>query len=256
MENISTAWENAWTAEPYLTAGFLILSAVLALVSGAEIWRRSVSRRPVDDQMRLRTYRETMIMLWGFAILCVTAWVLSGRDLAALGFTVNWTASFWAAMAIALIIIGAQAYQALSAINSAEKRKHLKATLTHHDGAYDLIAPQSPRDYRWYYPLAVTAGITEEVVFRGFLIGFAVLFTPLWAAAVFSITIFLLGHLYQGVKPALKLLLIASILTLLFVLSGSLIPGIVLHVAVDIFSGVFFYLAQKHDQSDAALALS
>ncbi|MEO1136822.1 MAG: CPBP family intramembrane glutamic endopeptidase [Pseudomonadota bacterium] len=256
MGNISKAWGIVWSTEPVLTAGFLILSAVLALVISAEIWRCYVSRRPVDDKMRLQFYRETMIMLWAFAILCVGAWLLSGRNLAELGFTINWTIGFWGAMAIAVIIIGAQAYEALSAINSAEKRKRLKATQTQHDSAYDLVAPQSRRDYQWYFPLAVTAGITEEVVFRGFLIGFAVLFMPLWAAAIFSIAIFLLGHLYQGVKPALKLFFIASILTLLFVLSGSLIPGIVLHIAVDIFSGVFFYLAQRDDRSDAALALS
>ena len=85
--------------------------------------------------------------------------------------------------------------------------------------------------------LSLSAGICEEVLYRGFLIRFlhdggALL--PLAAGLVVSSLIFGLGHAYQGLKGVLMTALAGFGMGLLFLLSGSLIPSMVLHALLDL----------------------
>ena len=58
-----------------------------------------------------------------------------------------------------------------------------------------------------FFPLAiVTAPLTEELLFRGFLYGVVKRITDRWFAAVFTAMIFALVHLHVGSAPPLFLL--------------------------------------------------
>ncbi|MFG2044877.1 CPBP family intramembrane glutamic endopeptidase, partial [Dactylosporangium sp. NPDC048998] len=91
-------------------------------------------------------------------------------------------------------------------------------------------------DRLWGVGTALTAGICEEIVFRGLLYGAAITLLGLdpWFAALISATLFGLAHRYQGPAGVIGTGLLGLALTALYATSGSLLLPIALHVALDI----------------------
>ena len=87
--------------------------------------------------------------------------------------------------------------------------------------------------------MAITAGLCEEVLYRGWLpwalAGWAgsTLAGFLGAAVIFG-----LGHLYQGRNGVLLTGLLGVALGATAAWTGSLLPGQALHVAVDLVNGI------------------
>ena len=85
--------------------------------------------------------------------------------------------------------------------------------------------------------LSLTAGLCEETLYRGFLIRFlheGAPALPIWGALAASSLCFGLGHVYQGRKGVVNSTFAGLAFGLLFLLSGSLVPGIVLHALIDL----------------------
>jgi membrane protease YdiL (CAAX protease family) len=97
--------------------------------------------------------------------------------------------------------------------------------------------PNTAAERMAWIALSLTAGVCEEVLFRGFFIrflhegGFGL---PLIAALGASSLIFGLAHIYQGLKGVVGTTVAGFALGLLFLLSGSLTACIVLHVLLDL----------------------
>ncbi|MFI6453887.1 CPBP family intramembrane glutamic endopeptidase [Streptosporangium amethystogenes] len=90
---------------------------------------------------------------------------------------------------------------------------------------------------RWYAAgLSVTAGITEEIVFRGLLIavGTGALGLSKEVAACCALAVFAAGHLYQGRRGMFMVTLAGFGLTLLYLRTGSLLMPILLHALIDL----------------------
>ncbi|HEX2729856.1 MAG TPA: CPBP family intramembrane glutamic endopeptidase [Rubrobacteraceae bacterium] len=85
----------------------------------------------------------------------------------------------------------------------------------------------STREERWVFAaLSVTAGICEEILFRGFLLFYLQDFflgLPLAAAVTVSSIVFGMAHLYQGGKGVLGTGVFVLGMALLYVWSGSLL---------------------------------
>ncbi len=102
--------------------------------------------------------------------------------------------------------------------------------------AMAAILPETPRE-RWLAAaLAFSAGIGEEVVFRGFLIGAGIRLyhLPAVLAAAVALVLFALGHAYQGRRGMIRIGVLGAIYTLVYAISGSVLPTIVLHVCQDL----------------------
>jgi membrane protease YdiL (CAAX protease family) len=85
--------------------------------------------------------------------------------------------------------------------------------------------------------VAVTAGVAEEVVFRGFLVVYLTEVVPqtsLGVAMVVSSVLFGLAHTYQGAIGVLLTGLAGYWLAGLFVVTGSLLLPIVVHALIDL----------------------
>ena len=101
--------------------------------------------------------------------------------------------------------------------------------------------------------LSISAGICEEILFRGFLIRLlhdGALALPLAAALATSSLIFGLGHTYQGFKGVVGTAIGGLFLGLLFLLGGNLIPAMVLHALLDM--QVVFILRPTPETDGAA----
>ncbi len=84
--------------------------------------------------------------------------------------------------------------------------------------------------------MAVTAGVCEEIVYRGLLIAFGVgvLGLSTTAAAALALAVFVAGHFYQGWKGMVVVALLGFWLTTVYLSTGSLLLPILVHVMIDV----------------------
>jgi uncharacterized protein len=82
--------------------------------------------------------------------------------------------------------------------------------------------------------LVVTAGVTEEILYRGYAIGLGRdLFGSVWVAATLSLLVFTLAHLNWRASHLISVAVAGGALTILFVLSRDLAACILAHTLVD-----------------------
>jgi CAAX protease family protein len=187
---------------------------------------------------RVNAYRRTMAVEWGFAIVVVAHWASSGRLPGVLG--VGDTSVVWWWIGAALAVIGSSLLlaQTLVILRSSERMAQVRAQLA----PLRSIIPGNAREGRYFAGLSVTAGVCEEIVYRGFLIVYLAALFPLWFAVVLSSVIFGVGHTYQGGGGILKTGLVGLIMAGLFLLTGALWAPMLLHAVIDLNSG---YLGRK-----------
>lgn len=232
-----------------LHAGFGLLVAALVIWVAWGLWEQARLKGRYDSQVRRRAYRETAVFLWAAAAGCIAAMYASGREFAQFGFAYepSWgMRSAWISSALIGLFLFLQIIQMAF---SSGARRVLQAQIDIVKGV-DLYRPVDARDFSWFYALSVTAGITEEIIYRGFVIGYLSLFMPLWAAVFVSLVLFIGSHAYQGVSGMLRILPISIALTFLVVISGSLLQAMLVHIAADIAMGVMFWLLQKKGAPD------
>ncbi len=83
--------------------------------------------------------------------------------------------------------------------------------------------------------LSITAGISEELVFRGYLQRQLTAFTGRASVALFlQAAVFGIAHGYQGVRNCLAIALYGALFTLLALWRKSLLPGMIAHAWTDI----------------------
>ena len=98
------------------------------------------------------------------------------------------------------------------------------------------MMPRTPAEKRLWGWVSLTAGLFEELLYRGFLLLILQALFPQFNAYL-SIALlgvlFGLGHLYQGAPGVLRTGLYGALLAALYLVTGSILPGIVLHFSSD-----------------------
>jgi uncharacterized protein len=103
--------------------------------------------------------------------------------------------------------------------------------------SYAYLLPVTRRERQWWVLAGITAGLCEEVLFRGFLLFY--LHTSPWKlnltlALLLSSLIFGAQHLYQGAKGAAASAVLGAVFGLFFLLTGNLLFPVLLHAAMDL----------------------
>jgi len=103
----------------------------------------------------------------------------------------------------------------------------------------ERILPQSTVELLPFLALAITAGLCEEFLYRGFAMAVLVrLGATAWLAVLASSVLFGLAHLYQGRGGLVSTMIVGTVLGIGRVAYGSLVPVIFWHSAVDVVAGV------------------
>jgi membrane protease YdiL (CAAX protease family) len=87
--------------------------------------------------------------------------------------------------------------------------------------------------------------VCEETLFRGFFGFYTYPWMPLWVAAIVGSALFGFAHLYQGPRGMLRTGAAGLILWGCYLATGSILPGMVLHAAIDVRSGLAFLAAHE-----------
>jgi uncharacterized protein len=103
----------------------------------------------------------------------------------------------------------------------------------------ERVLPQSSKELFPFLALAVTAGICEEFIYRGFAMAvFTRAGLPGWAVVLVSSVLFGLAHLYQGRGGFLGTMILGTLFGVARVGYDSIVPVVLWHIAVDVVAGV------------------
>ena len=232
-----------------MTATFAIVALALYLLFGEPLLGRRAHRRLLaaldagEAGTRLRFYRQWTWQGWALALVTLAVTLgLAGWSPARLGLrlprlpdgTGTMLGGFAAGVALAVaggLVVG-------TLLGRRRRQRPRQATPPVAGGAQVLrMLPRTRGERLGFAALAVTAGITEEVVWRGFGLGLLAALLPQAPVAVpilLAALAFGWAHFYQGWTGMLATALIGALLALLYHATGSLLPPMLLHVLIDL----------------------
>jgi uncharacterized protein len=212
---------------------FLFLSIVLPW-RGRERMRHFLARPEVSGRERVRLYVSTILFQWLLATIVGWRALARGLTVPQLGLAKAPIPSTVLVTLIGATLIAAAHWmnlRRLAASNhpAAEKLRAMAARLF----------PQSATETVFFTMLAVTAGICEEFIFRGFVI--AALFgagLSTWTTVVVSSLMFGAAHLYQGKGGSAGTGILGILFASIRIAYHSIFPVLIWHAVLDIVAGI------------------
>lgn len=194
----------------------------------------------------LAMYRDTIVFLWGAIFVIVAVWVAAGRPFPEFGLAAPMTPGFAVGAAAGLACCMGLVFQVSVLRSNADARAQLAKQVARSGPVVTKVLPRTQVERFVFMVVAASAGIGEEMIFRGFLLWTLAHWTPEWLAALLSAALFTVAHLYQQRLSALTGVAAAgAVYTVLTLVSGSLLPAMLLHFAVDWSAGESVWAARK-----------
>lgn len=201
-------------------------------------------KRNPDSAQRVRYYGTVVLWLWIAAIVaCAVVGPRSIFTIAPAPDEAAWLYGHaWVRYMVGVLLALLTAAMLLPYVTviwmrlTGRPRKYTSADLMQ-KVSYSYLFPATRIERRWWILVGITAGLCEEIVFRGYLLFY--LHTSPWkldltVALLISSLIFGLQHLYQGAKGVAGTFVLGALFGLFFLLTGNLVFPILLHAATDL----------------------
>ncbi len=223
----------------FLDHSLVFIIAIVYPIAGLFGFRRLLRRIAAGESVnRSQLYRNTIIGHWTLLLVCMAMWAVAARPWSALGLGLQLDLRFGFGVALTIlgiVVLLMQVHQVKSATQ--EQISGIRKRF----GKLSLIIPHNDNELVRFYGLSITAGIVEEILWRGFLIWYLDQFMPLWGAALVSTIGFGLAHAYQGLAHLPQITIVGAAFAGLYLLTGSIWLPVILHAAVDILQGRLAY---------------
>lgn len=232
-----------------------LVALVICIVAPALAYSsRKASHEDIhfEPSEKIGLYHSNALLLIILALVLVTIWRLPGRTLETLGFSwPEWNS------ALTFLLLAVCLVYALDIFFQFGRQQWRDKTRAQGGSAMAFI-PSDKREFRHFAFLALAAGTSEEIIFRGFLLHYLIFWTGnspegIWGTSLFASGLFAFLHGYQGLKSVLKIFLVSLLLTAIFILSHSLLPVMIMHTLIDLLSGwIGYYFVQPIQQENSS----
>ena len=212
---------------------FVVLGVLLPLRGRLKL-QKLMALPQIGRRERLALYASTIAFQW--SAVAVVGWRVWARGLSLdeLGLVIH---GRWRILIAA--IVGAATLGSLQWLNlrrvgrtPGKSREFIKVLA-------ERILPQSRGELLAYLGLAVTAGVCEEFLYRGFVMAaLARAGLAAWGVVLLSSVLFGLAHLYQGRGGLLSTLVIGTVFGTARIAYDGMVPVMLWHFAVDAVAGV------------------
>jgi uncharacterized protein len=218
---------------------YLPHAIALALILVMPVWDYFEAARlkaSTNPRKRVHWYAKLIPLSWSFAALaCIPAgWP-------AVFFTSARSGAAWLSLGegIRLFLIGVITAVLLTQVGmliAMRKNEKLRAKIATALRSVYFILPVTREERWWFFFVSITAGICEEILYRGFLIHYLIgssAHLNVTLAMIASSLIFGMAHFYQGVRGAIGSAILGMVFAVVFVLGGNLLLPMFLHTLID-----------------------
>jgi membrane protease YdiL (CAAX protease family) len=211
---------------------FFVLGVVVPWRGHARL-RELLAKPEVHSRERLSLYLSTILFQWLAAgIVGWRAW--------AHGFSA-WQLGLQAprSKAISVAILGAALLGSLQWLNLRRVGRMPRDSRGQLQKLAERILPRSPSETLCFFALAMTAGLCEEFLYRGFAMAvFDRAGLRAWLVVLASAILFGLAHLYQGRGGFVSTMILGVLFGVARLTWQSLAPVTAAHWAVDVVAGI------------------
>jgi CAAX protease family protein len=226
------------SAIPWDFIQILIVLGVAVPWRGAVRVRRLLAQPALTSAQRLSLYASTIAFQW--VIVAVVYWRSESRHVgpADLGLVVS---GVWRTLSVAFI------FTALLCVNQwAGLRKIALVPADQRGFLFQFtqkIMPHTTTETFAFVALALTAGLSEEFIYRGFVLA---VFSGMFGSSLFGIFLsavtssiwFAAAHLYQGRRGVATTFIVGMMFWAVRIWTGNLVPAMMAHVGVDMVAGL------------------
>jgi membrane protease YdiL (CAAX protease family) len=218
----------------------LVLIAAWLVVDHLVVWRSFLRRSHAEQpRARLWLYEALVAELWTGVALVVSLWLYEGRSWTLLRLNVPDGWRLWVSVGSVLAVIVALGATTVR-LERLTRRKRVRMST---EAA--ARAPHTKHELAWWAAVSVSAGLAEELIFRGYLIWALQPLLGLWGAAVLSLVVFAVAHAYQGAAGVVATGVVGGLLTLVVLVFGSLWPAVAIHLLIDLQQGFAAWLVLR-----------
>ena len=227
------------------------LLLLLPLVEWKWSWPRYLGRLAADPvNARRGHYRRLIAGEWVPTVVLLATWAVMHRPWPALRLAGGTPLGLGLGFGYVLALVGLLVLQRRALLARPDRRARVRKALNY---AKPLL-PHSPAERRLFWAVSATAGVCEEVFFRGFLTWYFSAWMGPVAAVLLASVLFGAGHVYMGIAQVPKTAMIGLIFAVVVGLTGSLWPAMLLHAAVDWNSGELAFRLLKEPVPDSSVA--
>ena len=220
----------------------LILFAVLVVKEFLET--RKQDDAPVSEKKKCKGYLQSIGILWGMVLVVFIMCFIGGISLEEIGFRkISFNYGFWFNV-VTLVASGLFLAYVLSGIISL----FLKKETAEMPSSVMKYLPRTKKEKWLFSCVALSAGVCEEIIFRGFLLFLIIAIfpdMPTYLVILIPTALFGIGHLYQGLKGIMGTALLGAFFICLYLVTDSLIIPMFLHFLNDLLAT--FVLSEKDE---------
>ncbi len=224
----------------------ILYQAIVSIIDVKEM--KSMQNMKITEKLRTKYYRDTLIYSW---IPCIIIFVfiattsLTFKDIGLRD--INFNNNIWIniiTISILVILLLLFLYQTIMFVVSKTYRIELKKVInkkmetnSYYDQiVFNVVTPKSKKEKAWWFFVSLTAGFCEEIIYRGTIIFLLQSIFPslnIIIIVIIACAIFGLIHSYQGIKGMIKTGLIGALFAILYLITNSLILGMLYHFLFD-----------------------
>ncbi|WP_214883882.1 MULTISPECIES: CPBP family intramembrane glutamic endopeptidase [unclassified Exiguobacterium] len=218
----------------------LIFTAIIGYMLIVQIFNAKLIRPLIETRGRAWVYEQTVKSAWGLTLLIVALVFLFQVPLSEIGLRFipepgdeeAWQIFLISCVLVTLIFVFYLFVKISSRLRNA-LRPYYELDLE------KLLLPRTKTEEQAWSAVSITAGVTEEFIFRGVLLYTISLYieVPNMTLALIGGALFGIAHGYQGVKGVLTTGTVGFGLGILYLGMGVLWPVMVLHILLDLIAG-------------------
>jgi len=191
---------------------------------------------------RVTLYRSTMLHLWVPVLILMILLFHTKISMHDIGLQWHWSLANQIAVG-GLILIAGYFLLSLKQLNgNTDNHQEVRKQIAY----VQWIMPTTVSESRLFVlGVSITAGVCEELLFRGYLMHLLAEFMPTYGVVIVSSIAFGLPHIYQGPIHIIRTAILGVVMALIYLVTDSIIVPILLHSLLDMYSGAMAYIVLK-----------
>ena len=210
---------------------FGVMAGFEHIYLGTKFKKQIAAGVPTD---RRNAYRWESTSQQVMSVIVIVGWSMTGRSWDTLGLVPPraWRLLVGLGIAVAMAALVARQLRRVRRLGE-RRRERLRNQLA----PVESFLPHTATERRWFVVLSLTAGVCEELLYRGYLTWLLASYVGRPGGVVLVMVCFGLAHAYQGARGFVQAAATSLFLSLIIVLTGWLVPAMIIHVLMDLNSG-------------------